>query len=564
MIHRVRRSDYQLWKPIWEDLVSQHEGTYIASTYRPGSGPVGPNEDAPVNVPANKWAKVLTSEVPKEILSDAYARGQAMVETLWGMFQTENPGMIVFDELTSKNIQFFAGLGDTLKNDSRFNSIRDRVGVYVVSAEWNKYRTAFDALLAANVTIFPEYYFQYVNYCTTSSTQTKRDGYLTKLIEAPKRTKFLTELKTSLGSSSKIAPIIAVTDSYVSGAEPYKMIDRMLWGWANSAYKSLSWQGTNINPGGIGTWKWDSEGGQSEDNVGRAEQFVKSWLHYCKQRNTKVRSGAGIPKCEPGQGGAIAYETELRRPTGQNWRDGRNKARLDDQRNKIEKAPGRARLGRSKSSVTNGKINLDMTTPQIDAASYFDLYITEVSYGYSVGGDWHTSKYYSRFYPKSFTYENIRVKGIAIDERDYDDLIEWVRQVQVDIARGATAYMYLQIPSTNLQIWGFIPTMPGKVGVDSPIPVGIEYSFEFVVIRDISDQFSQLTIPSHSGQFFDSDPYWITKYDTFKNDFFVTEVMAQLKTASKSSVKTGKKVKASVLEEVYKTDVTFWFREGLF
>lgn len=575
MVHRVRRNDYQLWKPIWEEIVSDPNNySYIASTYRPGSGDVGENTDARdangnvINVPASRWAKVITSGIPKEITNQNYNLGVAMTETIWQSFQSESPGMIVFDELTSKNVEFFAGLGDTVRNDPRFNGMRDRIGVYIVSADWDKYRSAIDALLSANITLLPEYYIQYVNYCTTSSTQSKRDDYLHTFIDSPKRTGFLTNLKVSLNSSSKIVPIIAVTDNFVNGDEPYKMIDRMFWAWANSPqYNSLITVKPDIGHGGMGSWKWDSEGGQFEDNVGRAEQFVKSWVHYCKNKKKTVRSGAGIPKCSPGMGGAIVEFGALTPPGGTNWRNTRSKARLDDNRNKIEKASGRARLARSKTAIVNGKLDLNRTTPQVDGASYFDLYITEVNYGYSVQGEWHTAKYYTRFYPKSFSYENIRVKGIAIDERDYDDLLNWIRQVQVDIARGATAYMYLQIPATNLQIWGFIPTMPGKVGVDSPIPVGIEYNFDFVVIRDISDKFSQLTVPSHQGQFFDRDPYWIAQYESFKKDFFVTEIMSQLKEVSKDSAKASKKIKASVLEEAFKTDPAFssyFFRDGLF
>lgn len=545
MIHRIRRSNYELWKPIWEKIVQPHNNCYIASTSRP-TGTGGEDSPAGVVVPANKWAKVYTGMTPDR-------DGTTVVNDIVATLTNNEAQIVVFDELASANKDFLRDIAVTLRqNYPQFNG---RWGTYVVfgsNVSYGNFRSVLTEFLKANAPIFPEFYINYIDYCTIDrSDYNRRDAWLKAQFEGNSslsRFKFLDELRTDLGSSSPIAPIIAVTDTYNDGATPFKMIDRVMWGFINSSLGSkYGYLNGSGNPGGIGTWKWDQDG-MNPENTGRGDEFVDSWISYCKSRNKNPRSGTGFPVCAAGTGSGIPSTNTLPSVSGADKEfvtNVRAKPLLDNPENKIEKNAGRAQLYRSGYKPTVGTIEKN---PAKDTNSVIDLYITEINYGYAIEGQDHVSKYYSRFYPTSAVLRDVAVTGLVRDEREYEDLAYWIRNVQSDIARGYISHMGLRVPATGIDIWGHIPNFTVSIGgYGNPVPVAIPFQFNMVIIKDNTDPKSKLSndVGTVVAGFYNDNPYWKEKNSTFAKDWYVGEALARINEVGKTTAKVGTAIKKS-------------------
>ena len=548
MIHRIRRSNYELWKPIWEQIVQPNNNCYIASTSRP-TGTGGDDSPSGVVVPANKWCRVMTGIVPDR---DATSIVNDVVATL-----TNNDAqLVVFDELASANKDMLRDIAVTLRQN--YPQLNGRWGTYIVfgsNVSYSNFRSTIVEFLKANAPLFPEFYINYIDYCSVDrSDYNKRDTWLKAQLEGSSslsRFKWLDELRTSLGSSSSISPVIAVTDTYNDGATPFKMIDRVMWGFINSAVGvKYGYLNSSGNLGGISSWKWDQDG-MNPENSGRGQEFAESWISYCKNRNKNPRSGTGFPTCAAGTGGGIPNRSDLPAVSGANKEfvtNVRSKPLLDNPENKIERDAGRAQLYRSQYKATVGTIEKN---PVQDTTSIIDLYVTEVNYGYAIEGEEHTSKYYSRFYPTSAVLRDVTVNGIARDEREYEDLAFWIRNVQSDIARGYISHMGLRVPATGIDIWGHIPMFNVSIGgYGNPVPVGIQYQFRMVIIKDKTDPKSVLSsnVGTVVAGFYNDNPYWKEKEASFAKDWYVGQALAKIKDANISgkTKKTAQNISVSV------------------
>lgn len=546
MIHRVVRGDYDLWEPIWKQIVEPNANCYIASNNRPtGTG----GEDSPVEVPADKWAKVYTG-------INNSTNVDSLVNDVVSTLEANEAAITVFDELQSGNRDAMREIVERLKN---YPNLNGRYGVYIVNGQsinYSYFKPVLAILMQTNGIIFPEIYFNYIDYCSASTSYKGRDDWMLNQINGKgslNRFQYLTQLRNQIGSSSHIAPVIAVTDAFNDGATPFKMVDRAMWAFVNSEFgRPYSLLGLSHNPGAIGSWKWDTTGGT--DILGRATEFVKSWNHYCRDKQKTPRKGTGYPVCEARANALGIRNTAFPPATSGADREFvttvRSKPRLDRTIDKLEKRAGRAQMYRSTYKPTVGTIE---KTPQKEDASVVDLYIHEINYGYAVEGEDHVSKYYSRFYPTSAVLRDVSVNGIARDEREYEDLTYWVRNVQSDIARGYVSYMGLRVPATGVNIWGYIPEFNVNIGgYGNPIPVGIQYQFQMVVIKDLTDPESKLAnnVGSAIVGFYNESPYWKAQIADFSKDWYVNQALAQLKDTGKEIRNTSQSVANSITSSV--------------
>lgn len=126
------------------------------------------------------------------------------------------------------------------------------------------------------------------------------------------------------------------------------------------------------------------------------------------------------------------------------------------------------------------------TSPQ--DTTQFDLWITEVLYGYQLIGSNAASRFYNKFYPQYFRKNPIQVKGVSRDETEYNALAKFIREQQVNATIDHNNLFLLEIPGAGIRAIGAIPSF--QAGIDAQnqgIPVAPEFSFEFVVFRDLTD-----------------------------------------------------------------------------
>lgn len=151
-------------------------------------------------------------------------------------------------------------------------------------------------------------------------------------------------------------------------------------------------------------------------------------------------------------------------------------------------------------------------------ATKFEFWITEVNLSYGAKGQTSASKFHEAFYARSFDFKPIQIKGRVPDENYFDNMVEWVRNGQVQMARGI-GRMWLEIPAAKIYCWGFIPSFnAGHETGYSPAP---EINFDFIVTRDRrtskNGEISQAIIP----YFLDpSDKVWRNRERAFKQLLF--------------------------------------------
>ncbi len=143
------------------------------------------------------------------------------------------------------------------------------------------------------------------------------------------------------------------------------------------------------------------------------------------------------------------------------------------------------------------------TLPQTTES--FDLWVTEINYGYGLTGSNAASRFYNRFYPQYFRKNPIQVKGVCRDEVEYNDLAKFIREQQVNATIDHNNLFLLQIPGGGIRSIGVVSSFQSGISVQNQgIPIAPEFNFEFIVFRDLTDAFDS----QYNGN---------TKFSYFKN-----------------------------------------------
>lgn len=126
------------------------------------------------------------------------------------------------------------------------------------------------------------------------------------------------------------------------------------------------------------------------------------------------------------------------------------------------------------------------TAPQ--DSSQFDLWVTEVNFGYSLIGSNAASRFYNKFYPQYFRKNPIQIKGVCRDEAEYNYLAKFIREQQVNATIDHNNLLLLAIPAAGIKAIGIIPEFQAGISTQNlGIPTAPEFTFEFVVFRDLLD-----------------------------------------------------------------------------
>jgi hypothetical protein len=118
----------------------------------------------------------------------------------------------------------------------------------------------------------------------------------------------------------------------------------------------------------------------------------------------------------------------------------------------------------------------------------FDLWVTEVNYGYSMKGVDATSRYYKKYYPQAYGQLPISVRGTTINEKEYNYLASFIREQQTDVTTDHNNLLLLEIPAAGVSAVGLIESFIGGVQSNGQgIPVAPEFEFSFTVIENLND-----------------------------------------------------------------------------
>jgi len=120
----------------------------------------------------------------------------------------------------------------------------------------------------------------------------------------------------------------------------------------------------------------------------------------------------------------------------------------------------------------------------------FDLWVTEVGYGYGLTGASAASRFYNKFYSQYFRKDPIQVKGVCRDESEYNALAKFIRETQVNATIDHNNLFLLQIPGAGIRCIGLVSAFQAGISVKNQgIPVAPEFNFEFIVFRDLTDAY---------------------------------------------------------------------------
>lgn len=128
----------------------------------------------------------------------------------------------------------------------------------------------------------------------------------------------------------------------------------------------------------------------------------------------------------------------------------------------------------------------DYTAPQ--DSSQFDLWVTEVNFGYTLVGSNAASRFYNKFYPQYFRKNPVQIKGVCRDEAEYNYLAKFIREQQVNATLDHNNLLLLVVPAAGIKAIGVIPEFQAGISTQNlGIPVAPEFAFEFIVFRDLLD-----------------------------------------------------------------------------
>ena len=164
-------------------------------------------------------------------------------------------------------------------------------------------------------------------------------------------------------------------------------------------------------------------------------------------------------------------------------------------------------------------------------SSRFDLWVTEVNYGFSVSGPTAISQYYRRHYTQSINLTPISVKGVCSDENEYDDLASFIREGQVAATAEPKNTFRLFIPGAKVDCIGVVDVFRGGfITNNTGVPVAPKFEFNFIIFKDLKDKIQNFGRNSIStvikGQSNQSGiPGNANAYKTYKDDYIVAQLM---------------------------------------
>lgn len=166
----------------------------------------------------------------------------------------------------------------------------------------------------------------------------------------------------------------------------------------------------------------------------------------------------------------------------------------------------------------------NLNSPNNTTASYmsrFDLWITEVTYGFMTGGPVATSKYYKRHYTQAFALTPITVTGICYNENEYDDLSAFIREGQVSLSQDPNNVFRLYVPAAKVDVVGAIELMKGGFISDNKgMTVAPKFQFDFLIFIDLNDTVQNIGSTAKTIIYnFNEDPYWVRGFNSYKNDY---------------------------------------------
>lgn len=246
MIHRVVRGHDKVWGPLWDGLVKDTAGQYIASELRPGAGKVKDpygiekDNDGHIQVSPDKWAKVLTRSYINNIILKGNPKAgeetlvQLISEWLSGPFKTilqsESPAKIVFDELIAETAVFFRLFFKTVNEsiDPTVVSYKSNFCVYlwpIGGADYGDAGATLVQIFRAGADLLPEVYIKHSEYCKESEKGSgKGDKWMQDKIKgnnSSRRLEYLFNLKRQQianhpqAANSGIFPIITTTSQHL-------------------------------------------------------------------------------------------------------------------------------------------------------------------------------------------------------------------------------------------------------------------------------------------------------------------------------------------------------------
>ena len=120
----------------------------------------------------------------------------------------------------------------------------------------------------------------------------------------------------------------------------------------------------------------------------------------------------------------------------------------------------------------------------------FDLWVTEVTYGYGLTGATASSRFYNKFYSQYFRKDPLQVKGVCKDELEYNELAKFIRETQVNATIDHNNLFLLRVPGAGIRSIGMVSAFQAGISVKNQgVPVAPEFNFEFIVFRDLTDAY---------------------------------------------------------------------------
>lgn len=162
--------------------------------------------------------------------------------------------------------------------------------------------------------------------------------------------------------------------------------------------------------------------------------------------------------------------------------------------------------------------------------SRFDLWITEAKYGYSVVGPTAVSKYYTRTYTHSFKLTPANVQGVCRDENEYDDLADFIREGQIAASQNAENVFRLYIPAAKIDYIGVIESFQGGFNAQNRgVPIAPKFNFDFTIFKDLNDNVQKFGTTARTIIYnFDTDAYWVQKFNDYKKDYIVGQLIDEI------------------------------------
>jgi hypothetical protein len=172
------------------------------------------------------------------------------------------------------------------------------------------------------------------------------------------------------------------------------------------------------------------------------------------------------------------------------------------------------------------------TNPSSAQYGRFDLWITEVNYGFSVGGPRAASKFYSRNYTQSFQLTPVSVTGMCYNENEYDDLGDFIREGQVALAQEPKNVFRLNIPEAKVDVIGAVGLFnAGFKSGNQGVPIAPQFRFDFIIFKDLKD--SRQTMGATAKTVianFNEDPYWVRTFKDYQKDYLVGGLLDEVQT----------------------------------